>query len=280
MVIDRLRRQLGLRSEGIEPAGDQPARPPVPDSPPEAPVAGPAVAPQQGRHRSAPDSSVYDPIFEGLRQPLSDGSDVVPAVAAAGRRLAERGIPLVDALYALRSAYHKAGGGELPFEAIRVLCQSWTECALTYLQTPSCEDPVTGLATTPHLRSRLNELYRKAELGGWYVADTHALVIAEPIVAVARLNEDDQLIHVAESVRTVFKEAEVVARLGLLRVAAVVRLEPQFTEQLGTLRSMISYQGDAPDQAIALEPSTKIWSERFPTLSEWSDAFVSDLAGG
>ena len=288
VLIDRLQRWLHLRRTekaiGREPEGATQA---TTDTSVSSPGPQPELTPQRGRHRSAPDSSNYDAIYEPLHQAVRDETSAVPAAAAAGRRLAERGIPLVDALDAMQSAYHKTNGEIPPFEAIRGLCQSWTDCALASLQAPSCEDPGTGLATTPHLRSRLNELYRKAEQGGWYLHDTHILVIAEPIPPTDPLGDGDaQLPQAADCLRIVFKEAEVVARLGLTRVAAVVRLDPQLTEQLSTLRSMLSYQpsddgdGDGDDQETAPKPSTKIWTERLPTLAEWSDTFVSDLANG
>ena len=43
----------------------------------------------------------------------------------------------------------------------------WTTCTL------SCEDPLTGLSSLAHLRSRLGELYREAELRGPVRAATH-----------------------------------------------------------------------------------------------------------
>jgi hypothetical protein len=232
----------------------------------------PESTPLRGRHRLNGPSN--DTIFRPLQQALNGGTDPVPQAAAAGRRLAEREVPLVAALDVLRTTY-RAAGAEPSFEAVRALCQSWTECTLTYLHASSCEDPGTGLATTPHLRTRLAELYGTAERQGWYLPDTHTLVIAEPVAAQPC---DAQLANLAGAIRTVFRDREVVARLGAVRVAGVVRLDDHFTEHLGTLRSMIGYWPETGEPGTAGTPRTKIWTEQLPTLSDWSDGFVNDLA--
>ena len=43
----------------------------------------------------------------------------------------------------------------------------------------SCEDPLTGLASLAHLRTRLAEIYRGAELTTSAIAGSHALVVVE-----------------------------------------------------------------------------------------------------
>ncbi|WP_350278487.1 hypothetical protein [Kribbella sp. HUAS MG21] len=209
-----------------------------------------------------------------MLQALAGGADPLPHAAAAARRLAEREIPLTVALDVLRTTYQTVGE-DPSFEAIRTVCQSWTECTLTYLHASSCEDPGTGLATTPHLRTRLTELYRTAERQGWYLPDTHTLVITEPVTARPC---DAQLANLGGAIRTVFRDPEVIARLGAGRVATIVRVDDHFGEHLGTLRSMIGYWPESGDPGTAGTPRTKVWSERLPTLSDWSDSFVNDLA--
>ncbi|GAA1608525.1 hypothetical protein GCM10009742_68550 [Kribbella karoonensis] len=256
MLIDKLRKPL--------PTATAPE--------PEQPVSDPA--PGRGRHRLSGPSN--EAVFRPLLQSLAAGSDPAPHAAAAGRRLAEREVPLTMALDVLRQTYRTVGE-EPSFEAIRILCQSWTECTLTYLHASSCEDHGTGLATTPHLRTRLTELYRIAERQGWYLPDTHILVIAEPVAAQPC---DSQLANLGGAIRTAFRDPEVIARLGAVRVAAIVHADDHLTEHLGTLRSMIGYWPENGEPSTAGTPRTKVWSERLPTLSDWSDSFVNDLALG
>lgn len=262
MLIGRLRKRLNPGTSPTDPA-----------SPAE-------VTQERGRHRSSPESSTYTAYFEPLTQALTATTDPIPAAAAAGRRLAERGVPLADVLDALEAAYRRLGEQEPTLPIIRALCQSWSECSLTYLQAPSCVDPATGLATVSHLRSRLAELYRTAQLEGWFMPDTHALVVAERVKSEStpRTTRDEGLAELAGHVRTVFSDAEVIARLGRTRVATVVRLEPQLTEHLGTLRSLVGYRATDTDQHDPTQPRAAVSIEPLPTLAEWSDSFINDLA--
>ena len=41
---------------------------------------------------------------------------------------------------------------------------AWSDATLEYLHDLSCEDPLTGLASLAHVRTRLDEIYREAEL--------------------------------------------------------------------------------------------------------------------
>ena len=50
------------------------------------------------------------------------------------------------------------------FEAAEALSVAWSEATLEYLHDLSCEDPLTGLASLAHVRTRLDEIYREAEL--------------------------------------------------------------------------------------------------------------------
>ena len=56
---------------------------------------------------------------------------------------------------------------------------AWSEATLEYLHELSCEDPLTGLASLAHVRTRLAEIYREAELTDVGVARSHALVVVE-----------------------------------------------------------------------------------------------------
>ena len=70
--------------------------------------------------------------------------------------------------------------GTLPaFEATEALSVAWSDATLEYLHDLSCEDPLTGLASLAHVRTRLDEIYREAELTDVGVAGSHALVVVE-----------------------------------------------------------------------------------------------------
>src|SRR5262245_4520838 len=101
----------------------------------------------------------FDPVADALL----DQGDVEAAAVETGRDLAADGVPLDEVLSDLEAIYAAAGLGGPDFPVVRALSLSWTEVSLRYLHAQSCDDPLTGLASLPHLRSRLDEVYRDAE---------------------------------------------------------------------------------------------------------------------
>ena len=59
-----------------------------------------------------------------IAEALRDGADVVPASNEVGRRLAENGVSLLEALDGLSALYRSMCGGEPVFAAVRAL-SSW-----------------------------------------------------------------------------------------------------------------------------------------------------------
>ena len=160
----------------------------------------------------------------------------------AGRRLAADGISLVEALDGLSALYRSIAGGEPAFAAVRALSSSWAEASLIYLHSLSCEDPLTGLSSLAHLRSRLGELYREAELRGTSVPQTHALVVVEPLhpPGTTPFDRELTLVDVAECLRIVFCGGDVLGRVGTRRAAALVGRDPNLPEQVATVRALIT----------------------------------------
>ncbi|QNE17991.1 hypothetical protein F1D05_08985 [Kribbella qitaiheensis] len=218
------------------------------------------------------DRSAYLAIAEALK----DGADVVPASDEVGRRLAEDGVSLLEALDGLGALYHAIGGGEPAFEAVRALSSSWAEASLIYLHSLSCEDPLTGLSSLAHLRSRLGEIYREADLRGTSVPATHALVVVEPLnpPGLTTLDRELRLIDVAECLRIVFAGGDVLGRLGARRAAALVGREPNLPDQVETARALIRHwrmDTDEPQHA-------RFWIEGLPASAEWGGRLLGELA--
>ena len=94
--------------------------------------------------------------FEAVGDHLAAGHDASVACAVVGRETARDGADLGEALDGLRTTYARVLGGEPDFRAVRALCEAWSEETLGYLHQLSCENPMTGLASLAHLRSRLS----------------------------------------------------------------------------------------------------------------------------
>ncbi|TWD74928.1 hypothetical protein FB561_6363 [Kribbella amoyensis] len=220
------------------------------------------------------DHSAYLAIAEALR----DGADVVPASDEVGRQLAEDGVSLLEALDGLSALYRSIAGGEPAFAAVRALSSSWAETSLIYLHSLSCEDPLTGLSSLKHLRSRLGELYREADHRGTSVPATHALVVVEPLhpAGTAPFDRELRLIDVAECLRIVFAGGDVLGRLGTHRAAALVRREPNLPDQVETVRALITqWRLDTEEPQLA-----RLWIEGLPGTDPMATRLLDELSRG
>ncbi|MCW2822261.1 MAG: hypothetical protein JWR64_2056, partial [Marmoricola sp.] len=138
-----------------------------------------------------PDVPQLSTRFEAVRERLAAGSDASAACATVGREMARDGADLGEALDGLKATYARVLGGEPDFRAVRALGVAWSEETLGYLHQLSCENPLTGLASLPHLRARLTEVYRGAEQAETSVATSHALVVLDlPLLAPTSSWED------------------------------------------------------------------------------------------
>lgn len=74
------------------------------------------------------------------------------------------------------------GGGEggrwdPALRLVGAIAEGWAEESVSQFARGGCEDPLSGMATLPYLRTRLAEVYREAEQGGTSPAETHRLLV-------------------------------------------------------------------------------------------------------
>ncbi len=132
-------------------------------------------------------------------RPVPGGADLAAvgagslavACAGLGRSRAKAGIGIAEtiddlaALFAVlasgpgdqRSGPGDQPGGDPPLHLVCASDEGWDEESLARLAQGGCEDPLSGLATLPYLRTRLAEVYREAEDDGTSPADTHRLLV-------------------------------------------------------------------------------------------------------
>lgn len=216
--------------------------------------------------------------FEAVGEALVSGLDVVPACAVAGRALAEDGASLDEALSGLATTYAQVDCGMPGFEETRALTVAWSETSLRYLHQLSCADPLTGLTSLAHVRTRLAELYREAELTGSRVRASHALVVVElvndpePWSVTQRLTRTLRLATLADAIRHVFPGEETLGRLGLDRAAVLTRR----TEHLG--RSVATLEQYLADRELGAR--ARVWIEGLPDTDDAVAHLLDDLARG
>jgi len=215
--------------------------------------------------------------FEAVAEALASGTDVTGACSVVGRDVARDGAALGEALSALRTTYAMVMGGEPSFEAAEALSVAWSDATLEYLHDLSCEDPLTGLASLAHVRTRLAEVYREAELTDVPVSGSHALVIVE---LRRRRGEPEpghqftramRLVTVTEAMRAVYSGGQTLGRLGLDRAVAVVPRGDDLGMSVSLLREVL---GD-----LDLEQSdVRVWIEGLPVSADSARRLVDDLA--
>ena len=215
--------------------------------------------------------------FEAVGEALVSGIDATNACGEVGRDVAQDGACLGEALDGLRSTYAIVTGTAPDFAATRALATAWSDASLQYLHQLSCEDPLTGLTSLAHVRTRLSEIYRDAEQGGTSATAGHGLVVVElrappdPDVVEHHFTRVLRLVELTEAMRTVFSGGETIGRLGLDRAVAVVRRTPSLGESVTVLRDYLA------DLSLG-GADARVWIEGLPRSGDSAALLLDELA--
>jgi len=206
-------------------------------------------------------------LAEAVRDGRPDIADVALEVGASAARL---GIPLHEVVDHVERAF---AGREPSYAATRAAVLAWADEALVLHADVSCEDPLTSLATTAYVRSRLAEIYRGAERDGYRVADRAALVVVE-LPRSYRGNELEQSLRaldVAEALRAVFAGDETVAQMSPRRFAALVSRDRTDALTMNLLRILL-------ERAFGTPLDTRLWVEELPPSVDGIARVLAGLA--
>ncbi len=214
--------------------------------------------------------------FEALADALRYQGAVIAATQEIGRHAAANGATLDDVLMDVALTYRAMPGpDEPPFEVVRALATSWADASLRYLHAVSCEDPLTGLSSLAHLRSKLTEIYRESDRSGSDVVPSHALVVVELDPEWRPESHFDKvlrLVDVAECIRRVYTGGESIGRLAPSRAVAVVRRDERLGASVTTLRALLEEWTEESGL------NTRVWIEGLPASRESSDTLLDELA--
>jgi len=193
--------------------------------------------------------------FEAVGEALASGSGVTDACAAAGEELARDGGSMAEALESLRVTWTVVREADPSYAAVVALLTAWNETTLGYLLQVSCEDPLTGLASQAHLRTRLAELYRNPGTSSYDLVlctmPTGDDPSDEPGDHFTRAMRQARM---GEMARTVFLRNETIARLGSHSVAVVVLRDERLDRRVHVLQTLLSrLETDAPPARVRVE---------------------------
>jgi GGDEF domain-containing protein len=196
-----------------------------------------------------------------------------------GWQLAQDGASLEEVLDGLRATSLEVLGEEPSFEDISALCAAWSESTLAYLHQMSCEDPMTGLTSLAHVRTRLSELYRGELRVEGSTQERFALVVAdlpEDIPGMGSLGDGHlsramRVARLGEATRTVFAGTETIGRLGDHRVVVVVERSARLGRRVALLRKLLA-QIDLSGHVA------RVWIEGLPPTDTGAAMLLDELA--
>lgn len=213
--------------------------------------------------------------FEAVGEALASGSGSLEACDIAGRRLAQDGAALEEVLDGLHRTTRIVTGTDPSYAAVRAISVAWSEGTLAYLHQLSCEDPLTGLSSMAHIRSRISELYRAAGRAGTDLSLSHGLVVVDLPLDRPGLGPADEgfsrtlrLARVGQSARTVFDGSESIGRLGSSRVVVIVERDPQLGRRVALLRTLLG----------SASFPTRVWIEGLPGSDAGAAQLLDELA--
>ena len=225
-----------------------------------------------GRELSESDRRALPAGFDAVGEALVSSTDLTAACAEVGRAMARDGASLGEALSDLSATYARVLGREPAYGATEALSIAWSEATLEYLHQLSCEDPLTGLASLAHVRTRLDEVYRECENDGVDVRGAHALVVVEARSADhTHFGRSLLLARGADALHTVFPGGETVGRVGSDRALAVVRRRHDLGSTVAVLREYL-------DDLRLDAHEVRVWIEGLPGQADSATRLLDELA--
>ncbi len=222
------------------------------------------------------------PRFEAVAEALASGSGSVSACRVVGEDLARDGASLEEALDALRKTSRSVCDRDPSYDDVSALLVAWSDATLAYLHQISCEEPMTGLASPAHVRSRLAELFRGQlrEAAHTYLGDRYCLVVLDlphdrhDMVAAARgqsITRSLRMARLGEAARTVFSGAETIGRISPNRVVVIAERDERLGKRVRLLRRLV--------EGVELDGhSSRIWIEGLPGTDAGATMLLDELA--
>jgi hypothetical protein len=214
--------------------------------------------------------------FVAVAEALEAHRSATDACEVVGRLLAGQGVSLEETLTDLRTTYEVVLGTEPAYTDACAVALGWSEATLSYLHQLSCADPLTGLASMAHLRSRLTELYR-ADARGPALRERYALVVVE--AAAPRLTGladevfgvDLRMSRIGESTRSVFVGGETICRIGPRRIVILAARDESLGRRTTLLRTLL-------DGGDPMRGGVRIWAESLPLDPEQASSLLDELS--
>ncbi|PSK96316.1 hypothetical protein CLV63_112201 [Murinocardiopsis flavida] len=215
------------------------------------------------RSRSAgwdPPDDWWTPAVDAVCAAAAAGADMTSDCARFGRARARSGRTIGTALDDFAALCQVLDWDEPPFPLVKALAEGWVDGGRS---TEDCQDPLTGLATTAYLRTRLSELYRGAAVSP---ALTHRMVIVSLDGSADPWRRTAQLIVMGHELRRYFSHGESLALLSRSRMCALAPVDTGLPDRVASIR-----------RDFGREHQAEVWSVPLPATYEHAWEFVSDV---
>jgi hypothetical protein len=214
----------------------------------------------------------WHPAVEATATAVLEGADPGPALARLGEARAQAGVGVTEALGEVEALFAATHGGEPPYRAVRAYVEGYGDALLGIVTPNDCEDPLTGLATMPYLRTRVTEEYREAARDGTPVTHRAAFVVVDT-------SADDRggllpavgMIEVAQAMRTVFSGGETCAVISRRCCVALVPRRHELARSVQLLHEVLSARSSRL-------PNARSWVEGLPPRESGAAALLTELA--
>jgi|BarGraIncu00222A_1022003.scaffolds.fasta_scaffold00004_12 hypothetical protein len=220
----------------------------------------------------------WDPAVDALAEAVADGRDATVPAELLGAVRAEAGVGLPEALDDLAALYTVVSQSVPPFEVVRSFTGGWADAGVNPVRTSSCQDAMTGLATSSYLRTRLAEVYRSAVADNVLVTDTMGIVILD--ASVMTTDPWQRLARVcvlADCLREMFAGGESLVALGSGRVAALVPRGEDLNPMLTRLKDLVDVRLVVGGLSRASRRPPRVWLEPLPADYDQALALLREL---
>jgi hypothetical protein len=220
----------------------------------------------------------WDPAVDALAEAVADGRDATVPAELLGAVRAEAGVGLPEALDDLAALYSVVGEPEPPFEVVRAFTGGWADAGINPVRAASCQDAMTGLATSSYLRTRLAEVYRSAVAENVLVTDTMGIVVLD--ASVMTTDPWQRLARVcvlADCLRELFDGGESLVALGSGRVAALVPRGDDLGSVLARLKDLVDVRLVVAGLSRASRRPPRVWLEPLPADYDQALALLREL---
>ncbi|HEY3683403.1 MAG TPA: hypothetical protein VGL93_10205 [Streptosporangiaceae bacterium] len=191
----------------------------------------------------------WSPAVDAMTYAVDRGADLTDPCTRLGHARAQAGVGIGETLEDLGALFAAVGRDIPPMACVRALAEGWVEAGMFGLSDLACEDPLTGLATLPYLRTRMAEIYR----GDRAPHEAYCLVVVDLATRLDPWKRIAWTIVIGHELRRTYPGEETLTLLGAGRAAALVPLRPELEFVTTRLRRDVSARHGA-----------RVWVERLP----------------